>query len=234
MENCDGHAQARELCPKHYARWLRYGDPNIKHPPGVASGVKSPLHQKCAVDGCDLLGPYVKGFCSSHYERFKKYGDPLKGRPKQGVITRRSSVEPCSCENCDKIAVAKGFCNAHWYKFKRYGDPLGGKFTRSDRNSEWYVGHTGYVLRYEPKGKHSGANGSVYQHRYIMGEKIGRKLKTSENVHHKNGIRSDNRIENLELWISAQPAGQRVEDLVEFSRRIIRDYGDIVDRIADN
>lgn len=40
-----------------------------------------------------------------------------------------------------------------------------------------------------------------------------------------NGVRSDNRLANLELWASAQPAGQRVTDLLEFARSIIDQYG---------
>jgi len=67
-------------------------------------------------------------------------------------------------------------------------------------------------------------NKSIFEHRAIMEDYLGRPLKEFETVHHKNGNRLDNRIENLELWASKQPPGQRVEDLVIWAKEILELY----------
>lgn len=92
----------------------------------------------------------------------------------------------------------------------------------------WKGGRTkhkaGYVLIRYPEHPRA-VNNYVFEHRLVMEEVIGRRLLPNENVHHKNGVKDDNRPENLELWVRTQPAGQRVEDLVEWAKEILAIYG---------
>ncbi len=69
-----------------------------------------------------------------------------------------------------------------------------------------------------------GAKDWVKYYRYLMEQFLGRKLQPYENVHHKNGNRQDDRLDNYELWITKQPKGQRPEDLIEYAKWILKTY----------
>lgn len=87
-----------------------------------------------------------------------------------------------------------------------------------------YITNKGYVILRKPNHLNSRVNGEIFEHRWVMSEHLGRALLPEENVHHINGVRNDNRLENLELWSSKQPKGQRVKDKLKWAKDIIELY----------
>ncbi len=63
----------------------------------------------------------------------------------------------------------------------------------------------------------------VAEHRAVMADHLERELLSSETVHHKRE-KTNNNIENLELWSSSHPTGQRVSDLIEWAEELLRLY----------
>lgn len=70
-----------------------------------------------------------------------------------------------------------------------------------------------------------------YEHVVIMERMIGRPLLSDESVHHRNGIKTDNRPENLELWSKNHPSGQRVDDMIQFCTEYLARYAP--ERLSD-
>ena len=127
----------------------------------------------------------------------------------------KCAVSHCSASVGDNHPNNKNYdrtrCGIHrQYKTSRY--TAGDRFARQD----------GYIYVICEDGIWRG------EHRLIMAKHIGRKLIKPETVHHINGVKDDNRIENLELWSTSQPAGQRVKDKLRWAQEIIALYGSYI------
>lgn len=87
------------------------------------------------------------------------------------------------------------------------------------------ITESGYAKLWVGKGAlGADASGHILEHRLVMQEHLARPLLRHETVHHVNGVRTDNRLENLELWSSSHPSGQRVADKIAWAREILATY----------
>lgn len=172
----------------------------------------------CVVYGCDGE-QYAWHMCKLHQRRMR-----LTGRTDFGprVPWNKSGIEVCVWDDCDNKHLAKGFCSKHYAAFKAWLDKDRAVDDRAKQNK--HKDKEGYVLLYLPDHPNCSVKGHYSEHRLVMEQMIGRYLVKGENVHHKNGIRNDNRPENLELWSSRQPKGQRIEDKVEYAMEILNQY----------
>lgn len=171
----------------------------------------------CSFPDCDKA-PRRKTslLCDGHY--YQQY----RGLELKPLGTRIQDTV-CFFPGCNKKPLAKNFCTGHYHQVKdgNAPRPLAPRSKSKGKKNP----HGGYTMIQVPGHPNSTKRGRILEHRYIMSEHLGRPLLSHENVHHKNGIRNDNRIENLELWTTSQPPGQRVEDKIEWAIWFLKEYG---------
>jgi len=128
-------------------------------------------------------------------------------------------------------------CDCGKYTLSSSGDLASGeakscgcvrRYHSGSQHPQWRGGRTrhlnGYILLLEPGHLNAFKRGYVFEHVKVMGGLLDRPLTKGETVHHKNGIRDDNRPENLELWASRHGPGQRVSDLAVYAKEILQKY----------
>ena len=96
-------------------------------------------------------------------------------------------------------------------------------------NGNWKGGRAyhkgGYVMVRQPAHpRGAGNSGYVFEHIAVVECQLGRVLLTDETVHHLNGVKDDNRPENLEVWSGKHPAGIRASDAVGWALEILLRY----------
>lgn len=96
---------------------------------------------------------------------------------------------------------------------------------RGGRRAQGWVTN-GYRYVPVPDDEQHLTDGAAYaaEHRLVMARLLGRPLTSDESVHHVNGDRQDNRPDNLELWSTTQPSGQRVSDKIIFAVELLQRY----------
>lgn len=173
----------------------------------------------CSVDGCTKRVD-KRGWCSAHYVRWRTTGSVQADVP----LRRYAPGSACSVEDCNRTSRRGGLCFTHSARLARHGDvrtedPIRPVAPRGSGSL-----HSSGYRRVRSRGRLTG------EHRVVMERIIGRPLHGWENVHHLNGLKDDNRPENLELWVVPPTCGQRADDLADW---VIQHYADrIAERMA--
>lgn len=147
----------------------------------------------------------------------------------------KPSSKHLDCPSCrykkSKVIVCK-FCNKTKHSKRYQSCAKCSNMLKPDYGTGKYK-KNGYLMVFQ-KGhpRASGNKGNyVFEHILVMEKHLGRYLLDGENVHHRNGVKDDNSIENLELWTKPQPAGIRAKDAYSWALSVVARYESELEKI---
>lgn len=170
------------------------------------------------------MGRPVVNLAGKRFGKLKVFAQ--YGRDKHGGVLWKCL---CSCGNTTVVRSSSLKHKDPEHRTRSCGCLLKAAQRPGSGNANWKGGRSknkqGYImLSGHQDHPRANKNGQIAEHIVVMELRLGRYLYDKETVHHKNGQRDDNRDENLELWASSHPSGQRVEDLVSWSVDMLERY----------
>lgn len=233
IDGCSNKLLARGFCSTHYLRWRKYGDPSIvleTHVRGRICSVPGCGRKHDSHGYCETHARQFKQYGTPGSRQrvairnldLEMLIDPTTVDPTRfhqsedgkwwaGHGNHREAVTAWRCRQCGEPFLGRSVdAPSHCSKVcagKTRTETA--KTNRQGKQGRRYRDHAGYIYVYVPDHPWANKAGKVAEHRLVMEKRLGRYIEPHEQVHHMNGVRNDNRDENLELWVVSQPHGTR-------------------------
>jgi hypothetical protein len=221
VAECNQPHKSQGYCAPHYRRWLRNGDPGPLE-------IQEQFSTEGSCEGPECDRPILaRRLCDTHYAQ-RKLGKALTP-----IFKGQSPLGPCSVAGCtNQNNRTSGLCCGH-YRRKQDGEADWDRpIQRRAPDGSGWTNDKGYrVITVDGRQR--------LEHRVLAAELLGRGLLPTEEIHHKNGNRSDNRTDgefrldaegrlisgNLNLWSTTQPRGQEIGPKLDWVAEMIETYG---------
>lgn len=196
---CKEPIKSTRLCAKHLNRMRRHGD--INH---VGHSTRKPREShKIQLECARCAKPFMvtpssvgRKYCSATCSTYK-------------------AIPTFECAQCGKAAMRTKGGNGNFNYKQRY----------CSRECGYAAQRTGFLDKNGYRVITIGGK-QVMEHRHVMELHLGIKLPAGSTIHHKNGLRTDNRVENLEYWDHRHGKGQRLDDKIKHAIDLLREFPD--------